>query len=328
MRTKWRTGAGIAMSLVIMGADARAEPPIVLVWDAPSECPSQSVVMDRIHQRLGGKPAAGRSRLAATAKVEHQPDARYRVRLRTDLGGIEGERELVTDSCESLADAAALVLALTFDPEAVAAAKEQARMEQPPPAPAPTVAPRPAPAVVQKPPPVERVEEKPWNVAVHAALDVSVGALPGAGIGANGGVALIWSRVHVALGCSGYPPQSTTLEGQSAGGSFWLIDGSVWAGYAVLVEPLYIAPGLGLEIGVMSAEGISVPRPGEGAGLWLTPFASGVFAIPIAPPLGLRLELAVGIPVFRPQFVLERLGTVHRAAPAVGRFSVGPELRF
>jgi hypothetical protein len=184
----------------------------------------------------------------------------------------------------------------------------------------------PVPPSVVAPSP--STEERYWRFAAHATLSVTLGALPDLGIGVDAGAALLLSRLHFALAAAVYPMRSTTLDGGGAGGDVWLAFGSAWGGYAVLLEPVNIALGVGLEVGVMSAEGFGVPEPDSGAGVWLMPYASGVGFVPIALPLGLRFELAVGIPVFRPPFVLEGLGQVHQASPVIGRISLGPELRF
>ncbi|MEZ4447775.1 MAG: hypothetical protein R3B72_52345, partial [Polyangiaceae bacterium] len=136
---------------------AAGEEPIILSWEAPADCPSQGEVRQRIDERLGGSPSEGRH-LRASALVTHVDDGPYRVLLRTDLDGIEGERRLEADSCGALADAAALVIALTFDPEAVAAASERAEPlptpgPEPSPAPLPTPGPEPSPAPLPTPGP-------------------------------------------------------------------------------------------------------------------------------------------------------------------------------
>ena len=73
---------------------------------------------------LGGAPdPTGRKRLVADARVTRTKEGSYRVRLETTMAGTAGERTLEAPSCKALADAAALVLALTFDPKAVEAAR-------------------------------------------------------------------------------------------------------------------------------------------------------------------------------------------------------------
>ena len=77
--------------------------------------------MDRL---LGGPPKPGDHKLEATAAVEPLPRG-YRLEITVTSGDYSSTRVLQGAQCDAIADAAALVIALAFDPDAVAAADAQ-----------------------------------------------------------------------------------------------------------------------------------------------------------------------------------------------------------
>src|SRR6185503_3640454 len=119
--------------------------------------------------------SAQRKRLTATARVERTPSSGYRVRLTTELGGTTGERVLDAPTCPALADAAALVIALTFDPDVVAARRSA---EPAPAASRPAQSPRARPAS-----PAPTRTERGQALLIDAHLRGSIGPLPGVAYG-------------------------------------------------------------------------------------------------------------------------------------------------
>ncbi|MFO0588285.1 MAG: hypothetical protein U0441_12125 [Polyangiaceae bacterium] len=95
--------------------------PITLHWTAPAECPAADDVAARMNRLLGGPPKPGDHKLEATATVEPLPRG-YRLEITVTSGDYSSTRILQGAQCDAVADAAALVIALAFDPDAVAAA--------------------------------------------------------------------------------------------------------------------------------------------------------------------------------------------------------------
>ncbi|MEJ7732636.1 MAG: hypothetical protein WKG00_25965 [Polyangiaceae bacterium] len=166
--------AALAGALILAGTvAASAQPastddPIELRWSAPSACPDAAGVRAEMDRLLGGKPsAASGKRLRASAEVFASEAGGWRLKLHTESDGAAGERSLRDDSCTALADTAALILAMAFDPEAVAAQAERARAAgaapgtQPPGGPAAPTAGEPPPPGPAAAPPVARPAPAP-----------------------------------------------------------------------------------------------------------------------------------------------------------------------
>jgi hypothetical protein len=96
------------MSLVSVGAHAQSS--LELVWNAPSECPQEAAVRERL-QALVGKPTGARRHLSATGRIE-RVGKRYRLVLSVREGADVRERTVNADSCNDLAGAAAVALGL------------------------------------------------------------------------------------------------------------------------------------------------------------------------------------------------------------------------
>jgi hypothetical protein len=92
-----------------------AGPAYSFSWSAPPECPTEIEVAAEVAQLLESGPAPS-ARVAARAVVRHDADGQWHVELTTLRDGEEGSRALVAPSCRSLADATALIVALTIDP--------------------------------------------------------------------------------------------------------------------------------------------------------------------------------------------------------------------
>lgn len=99
---------------VLASEEAPAESPAIAAavqWEAPAECPDDAAVESRIGVLVGEPPVP----TPATARVEKRGD-RYDVELVTWIDGGSQRRELSATSCDALADAVAVVIAVALDP--------------------------------------------------------------------------------------------------------------------------------------------------------------------------------------------------------------------
>jgi hypothetical protein len=99
---------------------APAEPSVRIEWNAPPPCPDREAFVAQVEAHLPGGLARPRERwIEASAYVERDPDGAWRLHLSTRDPAGEGERELVEpNDCATLAETAALVLAISIDPAA------------------------------------------------------------------------------------------------------------------------------------------------------------------------------------------------------------------
>jgi hypothetical protein len=313
----------------------RAGDAIVLAWDAPAECPAQADVLAEVNRLLGGAPdPTGRKRLGAKANVERDPKGGFRVHLTTDMAGVSGERDLDAPTCPALADATALVLALTFDPEAVAARRAEARKEPTPErsaapvrAAGPPTSPssRPA-AAADSSTGSEAGRERNWHVVIGAEMNGSLGPLPTLAYGLGGRIGILVRRARFDAGATYWPDQRATVGDRDSGGDFRLFAGNADGCYAVIVRPVELSPCVGIELGRMSAEGYGVKRPDSGAATWFAPWAGALGALSIASPVRARIDLGIEVPLLRPPFYLQGVGSVHRASAIAARGGIGIEL--
>jgi hypothetical protein len=234
-------------------AGAQDPLPITLRWTAPAECPSQDVFRARVDQLLAGA-SAGRALEADIVVTRGAAELVMAMRL-TDESGV-GERQLSAQSCDEIAEAGALIVALAYDPEAVAA--NQASSEPAPqasgggdlggdevagggggaaapgtpqilpiapivpmPAAPPPVAVGPAPPR-SPPPPLPQPEPPPeLRFVVAPFVGVEIGTLPSAAAAIGGGVGLRYYPFEAQLRASYLVPVDDTLPLRpSAGGDF------------------------------------------------------------------------------------------------------------
>ncbi|WP_438010008.1 hypothetical protein WME89_15935 [Sorangium sp. So ce321] len=331
-----------------------------LDWIAPGACADREPVLAEIEQRLGRPAAAhGGARLKARAEASQNERGSWDLHLTTTLGEATRSRDLHGETCAELASAAALIIALAIDPEAVArgpasaepgagaapGAGEGAEPDQTgapdavpaadalpeatsPPAPDPgapaasaPVEARPSPGVAPSPGPRLRGALRALGVLDTSALPA---VAPGAGIAAG---ALI-GPVRVELSIAYFGAQQALIEATTMGGDVWLIAGGLRVCYATRHHAFELGPCAGIEGGVMSAAGFGVAAPGSNRALWLAPQLGALATYALSD--GVRIPLAVDalLPLVRDDFVLVGIGSVHRIPAATLRASLGVEVRF
>ncbi len=84
----------------------------------------------------------------------------------------------------------------------------------------------------------------------------------------------------------------------------------------------------GGEVGRLHGRGINVSDPDRGNGLWLAAALSAAASREVARGVALFIDLGLVVPLIRSTFVLLNVGPVHTPAAAVGRGSIGAEVRF
>jgi hypothetical protein len=200
-------------------APAFADPPLVtgvrLSWarlqDADT-CPDQDHIFAEVQQRVGNSPFEGPTTLSIEAVVSReQNEWRTTLYVRDGTGTLLGTRELrdASPSCEPIASAASVMIALAINPD----------LSQAPTPPvvatAPVVAPVRVRVVYRTVPPTP---PSPWrSVFVSARLTVAADALPGivigAGIHADG---TITQRLRWMIGGYSFTPAKLSFDSSIA----------------------------------------------------------------------------------------------------------------
>ncbi len=348
--------------LAVAAPTAAAQSRLSLSWSAPAACPTSDAVESEVARLLVGPIPTGGSPIVATADAT-EVDGRFELRLGTEVDGERGERTLRADRCDELAAAAALILALMIDPEAVARAElppEETPLPEEPPAPretpslgarlaAPTVratiteserAIEPARDVEihAEPPPQERPSESDVvSAMLGAGVGLDVGTLPSAApavvIEGGVGVPLIDGRIRAVLLLPQSAANPMALPGVS--GELMAFTGSLMSCLRPIAEARAIGVCADLSGGAVWGTGRGVSEPLFGAGFWLAAGGGLDLAWQPAPWFDLELMAEVLGQITAPIFDVvvttpdgERTVTLWSPPGVTGRFSLSAHVRF
>ncbi|HYQ02894.1 MAG TPA: hypothetical protein VER96_29685 [Polyangiaceae bacterium] len=179
----------VALIALFARAVAAEEPSVgesaALNWQrlaGAESCPSEAEVTQAIEQRLGHAALVPKAQatLLIEARLEGVSSGGFRVEIALIRGdAVEGRRELDSEepSCQSVAETAALVIALTIDPEASLEPLAIRTAEPAPPKPVPPAPPRATPSDAPAPAksPVTRA---PWQADLELGGGIALGTIP------------------------------------------------------------------------------------------------------------------------------------------------------
>jgi hypothetical protein len=310
----------LSLAIVANARSARAEETgaLTFFWQAPAGCPSRDELRAEIARLLGGEirvPKGGDIKAVAVVA----PGQTWSLAIETELAGRPGRRSIEAASCQDLADATALIIALMIDPNAVAAHATQSR-------------PEPTPPPVQSDPAPQKARRVAYLVGIHAAG--SYGTLPSVDAGLGGGVGLAGRRFRVELrGTYGLRRDQRARAPSPAPpdsyGRFNFAAAALAGCVNLGREGLAFGPCADAEVGVVSAKGFGASEGFPAQTLWLALGAGAYAAIPLGPHLSLPLHLDVVAPLLRPEFVFKNVPNRVFQAPVVGaRMSAGIEFHF
>jgi hypothetical protein len=306
-------------------------------WAAPEGCPDRVVVTDAV-SRLAADGAATPSASARATVTQTAEGYALELSVSTEAGTTR--RNLASGSCESLARAAALIIAVELDPVAAAANLETRPAPELPPPPLPAIEPpTPPPAVLDvRPPPVRPTaprSREPAPATVHLAIRpeaaLGTGLLPGAIGGAVGGaVAVFGDRAwRIEAGGAYSFPRRAVAPSSDAGGDFWMATGVVRGCGVFAAGPVRLPLCGGLEAGGVRGTGfgadVDTARVTQ-AWVALQP-SVGLMWAP-RPWIALVGRLEAPLSLRRPAFHLDGIGEVHRVGAVGARGTLGLEVRF
>lgn len=288
-----------------------------LTWDAPAGCESREGVQAEVSRLLGGRIEIDHGGdLDARATVERGTVCS--VNLVTRHGGRTGRRTLEAPSCESAAQATALIIALMIDPDAVAANAQEGQS-------AAVSAPTPAVAAAMS-------SEQPLETVATLHSQASYGTLPEADVGVGLGVSVSGRRWRAELrGTYGLRRDqiSELPSGAGAYGRFNITTGALTGCYRLEKSAFAFGPCAIVEAGVVSAEGHGASEGFSKHAPWIAVGAGGYLSVAVGRHLRGSVEADILFPMYRPEYVFRELPGVAFKAPGVGgRALVGMGWRF
>lgn len=307
-----------------------AAPSIELRWDAPASCPSGADVATRIATRVAdGTRVAERDPQApatvADVVIAVQDDVHVAELVVTTASG-RTIRRLEAETCETVTDAAVLIVAMvhaqTQVPEAIVPAPTPVEPATPvaPPPPKPIERPAPAPA---KPPPRLRG-------SAFAEIAVGFAGLPRVGPGLGGGMALLRGMLRVEVlghfwfareAAIGLPAQNARVDVR-----LWTL--GVHAGPVLRAGPVEIALLVGGHGGLAHGQGDRLPVTRSARRAWTSLGAYPMLLWPLHPRVAIGLRGSVEGVVVRPKFTVREGGAAFTASPVTGALAAVVEVRF
>ena len=329
-------GVHLMATLLVPWSARAADSTLTLAWTAPPTCPDREQVLARAARLLGREPGRSLERaLTVQASVERLPDDSWQLQL--TLGDHSPARVVTASSCEELGDAAALLIALSIDPNldpsgaapaagpVVAPEPEPAKALRVPPAPAPAVPPA-TPAPTNGATAANRASV-PLELRFSAALALWTGRLPGLAPGAMVRASVVRKRLSLSADLGFFPPQHAGITGSEAGGELWLASAGSKLGYAFTSDSATLVPQLGLELQWVRGAGSGVEHPSSAQALLVSVEAGGRAGLVLSRHWNAFAEGAVSVLAWRPGFVLDRIGDLYRPDRVGLRFGLGGEWR-
>ena len=313
--------ASVLLTLAVLGdprvVRAGETGALTFSWQAPADCPSREDLRAEIARLLGGDIRVPRDGdIKARAVVAHGQT--WSLAIDTELAGRPGHRSIEAASCQDLANATALIIALMIDPDAVAA-----HATPPKPIPAP-------PSVQAGPAPAEQPRAVEYLAGIHVAG--SYGTSPSVDVGLGGGIGLAGRRWRAELrGTYGLRREQKAMAAAPAGayGRFGFTAATLAACFNLGRDGLAFGPCADYELGVISARGVGVSESLPAQTLWSALGAGADAAIRLGSHFSLPLHVDVLARLRRTEFVFKNEPGRVFQAPAVGvRIGLGVELHF
>lgn len=277
-----------------------------LRWSAPTDCPTGASLREGLSKRLGREVTFSAD---APVRVEAEVVARgagYELDLRTRSASHSDQRRLQASSCNELARATLLIASVLLLAEPAGEAPSAAH--------SPDMLPEPA-------------RPRSWFVSASVRAVGDVGSLAAASLGPAFGIGLGLSALRFELAAIILPSQRLDApEPESGSATLQLTAASAGACWEFFDGPL-LSPCLRVELGRLRGRGLELQSTQTADGLWLVTWIGARGGLPLLEWLLLRAELSLGLPLSRPAFAVEGLGTLHKVPAAVGRLELGVEVR-
>jgi hypothetical protein len=325
--------ATVVLAVTAVASVARAQPDgvppdgVPIDWIAPAGCPARGAVVSEVEGLLGEVDWSAHAGLGARVEVTRR-GGEWVVSVVT--AEPEGTRRVVGATCEEVAAAAALIVAMAIDPELGAGPEpEPDRSAHPERSASPGDArsrrepePEPEPVAV-----AAAAVSVPIEWSVGAGGGVEVGALPGVGGGVGATVAVSRGRWRAEVGGAYYFARTESLA------DFPELQGelSLWYGVArVCRRVVGFDACSGAELGQVRGQAMGFTGAEADAELWLAPVVGIGREVALGGGLALRAGAELAIPLSRPRSLIDPDGAgplpveqLHQPAPVNPRVHLG-----
>jgi hypothetical protein len=297
-------------------------------WSAPANCPDAARVRAEIESILHGPVRLGEGeRLVVRAKVRASPDAdQWRVDIETEDGERTRQRSVDGATCDDVAEATALFVAVLIDARAAPARPDSADEKTATPSETPSPIHRDATRADER-----RTSSFPLSPAAGITVGVAGGYLPHWSPGVRLYGVLGWRSIRAKIAGQALLPARRTVGGAaSQGADFQLFSGGLDVCIDAPVASLRLGPCVGTDVAFMQGKGFGPGVTERNGTATFAGIAVGGSLRWIGPGrLSLPLELEAIVPLARPEFVFSGpAGTsVHRPGSAAGRVTLGVEFR-
>ncbi len=310
-----------AFALFCETASGQATPSFSLEWEAPPECPSAAAVERDVAQILSASSAPTAALRARGVASRTSPD-KWRADL--VLRGVvwEAHRTLEGATCAAVAEAAAVVIALAINPQI-----EPPAPKVPPPKPMPPSKPTAQPEAVPTPEQGEHfVHRPPAGPFLGVGVVSDLGTLPGAAFGAEGWIGWQIAALRFDVGGSYFLSKRGTLPRHSdIGATFQLAAMGQRSCYQWAYESISVGPCLDVGLTWTRAEGFGPIVSYRVSTVGFSLGADMALAWQLSRFLRPYFRLSGALPVARPEFAVQGLETLHRAAIVSVRGVIGIE---
>lgn len=261
----------------------------------------------KVLRLLGGSQKSLTTGTKVTVTVRRDKRSRYVAVLETTSAAGGGTKRLEGESCDAIALASSVVIALSLDPNASLDAEPPEAEPEPEPRPEPKREPKPRPA--PQPRPVPKRDTFPY---LHGSVGVLFELLDIPSAFTSAGVGVRHRRFSLELGGAVYQPRDLSLADKpKIGAELRLFTAELLGCYAVLpfeLGAVEVCPGLRLEHLTATARGVSNPDQAK------VLLASGVGAVRgrlrATSWLSATLDAGLAVRPFQPTFVLLGVGDV------------------
>jgi hypothetical protein len=329
----------LVLAAVVLGGplSARAETPprtapLTLTWNAGPGCPTADQVAAEVAQNLT-EPSTALGPFVAVVDVDGAVGQRWRASLLFQAGDTRAQRRFEAESCEAIASAASLIIALWAEGGADASPSVKA-------GPAPAV--RQQPDTAEEPPAISRAPVASWPTRVAAKyvgwglmanglVDVhTMPSTPAGGLEVAGGP--VWDKAPLRLralgGLSFFPSQQVTTP-YGLPGALELFSASTRGCADVVLGAVELGPCLGGELDAMHGSGQSYSV--SSTQLWISLLGAAMVSWRISPTVALFGRAEAVLPTTRRRFnVMNGAGVEegYKVPEIAGRGAFGLEMRF